>query len=312
MRYFLCVVAQIIIVELMPLPALLAAGSLLWPAVGAGLSAGGGLLASRRNARMQSEQNALDRQFQLDMYNRQRGHALDDWNMQNEYNSPRAMMQRYKEAGLNPHLIYGNQGSTPSVRSSSAGTGAMPAPKVDYSAIAQGLSAFFSIMQTQAQTDNIRASKELIDAQTGKVQNETALGELALKRGLATYDDDVRHAFLENRGMYIQQQDMLAERALKASDFELRHIASQDNHAKAILDMAESKLDMAIKRQQIDRNSLVVQQLEQALKLAKQDEKLGDIEIDIKEFERDNNVYRLLLEVLGKLGINISSLRRKR
>lgn len=34
---------------------------------------------------------------------------LDVWNLNNEYNSPTAQMQRYQDAGLNPNLIYGQQ-----------------------------------------------------------------------------------------------------------------------------------------------------------------------------------------------------------
>lgn len=34
---------------------------------------------------------------------------LDQWNRENEYNSPVAQMARYQEAGLNPNLIYGQQ-----------------------------------------------------------------------------------------------------------------------------------------------------------------------------------------------------------
>lgn len=49
-------------------------------------------------------QNKKGRQFAEKMYQKQ----LDD-NIR--LNSPRAMMQRYQEAGLNPHLIYG-QGNT--------------------------------------------------------------------------------------------------------------------------------------------------------------------------------------------------------
>ena len=32
---------------------------------------------------------------------------VDFWNMQNEYNHPKAQMQRLQEAGLNPNLVYG-------------------------------------------------------------------------------------------------------------------------------------------------------------------------------------------------------------
>lgn len=33
---------------------------------------------------------------------------MEAWNMQNEYNSPTAQMERLKAAGLNPNLVYGN------------------------------------------------------------------------------------------------------------------------------------------------------------------------------------------------------------
>lgn len=45
---------------------------------------------------------------------------IDNWNMQNEYNLPVNQMARYKDAGLNPNLIYG-QGS-----SATAGSVASP------------------------------------------------------------------------------------------------------------------------------------------------------------------------------------------
>ena len=42
---------------------------------------------------------------------------LEQWNRQNEYNSPASQMSRYREAGLNPNLIYGQ--GTPGNASSS-------------------------------------------------------------------------------------------------------------------------------------------------------------------------------------------------
>lgn len=40
-----------------------------------------------------------------------REHDVNMWNMQNQYNTPQMQMQRLTEAGLNPHLMYG-QGNT--------------------------------------------------------------------------------------------------------------------------------------------------------------------------------------------------------
>lgn len=57
--------------------------------------------------------NAQNRAFSQQMYDRQRADALTDWDKQNKYNSPSQQMQRYKEAGLNPNLIYGQMSNSP-------------------------------------------------------------------------------------------------------------------------------------------------------------------------------------------------------
>ena len=54
---------------------------------------------NERNIAFQQQQNAENKQFALDM-----------WGKNNAYNTPQMQMERFKAAGLNPHLIYG-QGS---------------------------------------------------------------------------------------------------------------------------------------------------------------------------------------------------------
>lgn len=71
--------------------------------------------ASLLNTGSQIYTNAKNRQW-----------ALQDWNMQNAYNDPKQQMQRYKEAGLNPNLIYSQMSNGPAVRSTDA-----IAPKLD-------------------------------------------------------------------------------------------------------------------------------------------------------------------------------------
>lgn len=67
-------------------------------------------LSNTLNQGFQSQQNRMDQDI-----NRQRD--LQDWNRVNEYNSPKSQMQRFADAGLNPHLIYGqgNSGSAGSI-----------------------------------------------------------------------------------------------------------------------------------------------------------------------------------------------------
>lgn len=73
----------------------------------AGIQAGSGLLGAglnqifaRRNTARQLEANKEMAQYQWGM-------DQEAWNRQNKYNTPKAQMARFKEAGLNPHLIYG-------------------------------------------------------------------------------------------------------------------------------------------------------------------------------------------------------------
>lgn len=78
---------------------------------GAIINAGAGLYDSHKN-REQSKWNtkytneAQKREAEL-AYQR----SIQMWERQNLYNSPQAQMERYKQAGLNPHLIY-NQGNS--------------------------------------------------------------------------------------------------------------------------------------------------------------------------------------------------------
>ncbi|UPW41900.1 DNA pilot protein [Dipodfec virus RodF1_80] len=63
---------------------------------GAAAAVIGNLIATSVNNKNQQNASTLN-------YKRQ----IDFWNMQNEYNTPAAQMERYRAAGLNPNLIYG-------------------------------------------------------------------------------------------------------------------------------------------------------------------------------------------------------------
>lgn len=75
-------------------------------------------------------QNALSKEYQAkkalernkDLAKYQFDLELEQWNRANEYNSPYSQMQRFKQAGLNPNLIYGQsneaESSAPSASAS--------------------------------------------------------------------------------------------------------------------------------------------------------------------------------------------------
>lgn len=68
---------------------------------------GGGLLT----AGLSFISDAIAYHRQKKLMDKQYEQAVEQWHRQNEYNSPQAQMQRFKDAGLNPDLIYGQMGN---------------------------------------------------------------------------------------------------------------------------------------------------------------------------------------------------------
>lgn len=66
-----------------------------------------------------------EREHQYQMTDYLQSIDLENWNRQNEYNSPAKQMERFTSAGLNPHLIYGqgNPGNASPVPPSKMGSG---------------------------------------------------------------------------------------------------------------------------------------------------------------------------------------------
>jgi len=84
--------------------------------------AGAAQIASNAiNASASGNMNRKNRAFQREVNAQNRAWSLEDWNMQNEYNSPTAQMARFKAAGLNPNLIYGQTNTADGVRNAPAG-----------------------------------------------------------------------------------------------------------------------------------------------------------------------------------------------
>lgn len=110
---------------------------------------------SRKAIRRQNEANMKLAQYQYDL-------QVEQWNRANAYNSPSAQMERYRAAGLNPYLIYGNG-------QSSAGMAASTAPAYD----APHMEAIPSPVNTM-QAASSMLDQALKAAQVRKTAQETA------------------------------------------------------------------------------------------------------------------------------------------
>lgn len=100
------------------------------------------------------------------------------WKKQNEYNHPLQQMSRFKEAGLNPRLIYGNGSAS---AGNASGAPQSKAAKFNIENPLADVRAFSDIKNKQAQTNNLDAQNEVIvqDAllRQEQVWNETIKGQ---------------------------------------------------------------------------------------------------------------------------------------
>ncbi len=119
----------------------MASSDLAAASIAAGANMNSTLWTNAANEEMQQQQNKWN---------------LEQWHRNNAYNHPAAQMQRLKQAGLNPDLLYGQNASGAMGNSSSPAQGTQPIPK----------QPFFLDPTMFAQLGLIDAQKKNVDADT--------------------------------------------------------------------------------------------------------------------------------------------------
>lgn len=79
-------------------------------------------LQSQYNQEMQKDMASWNAQQQQNLNDRTFQQNLEMWNLKNAYDSPEQQMARYKAAGLNPNLIYGQSNTSGSMPELSSAT----------------------------------------------------------------------------------------------------------------------------------------------------------------------------------------------
>ena len=132
----------------------------------------------------QAAENQKTREYNLNLAKMQNQWNLEQWNRENEYNTPLQQRQRLAEAGLNPDLMYQNGVSGLTAASSPTMTSGAPATPQDFSALGQKKTVG-QAMQEGLQMSMLGAQLELTRAQADKVKSETEGQNLTNKNILA-------------------------------------------------------------------------------------------------------------------------------
>lgn len=141
-------------------------------AIGSNLPVIGGIVSNAMNAKAQKNINKQNIQYAQEAYSRERADSLSDWHMQNAYNDPAAQMERLKNAGLNPNLVYGNGADAQ-----------MGAPVKPTKQQLPNLQApdYGSVVSNALGAMQARANISRTEAETERIRQGTALGQFELR-----------------------------------------------------------------------------------------------------------------------------------
>ena len=138
-------------------------GSLLIGAGGALVDGISGMFNAGQQYRNQKKLMAQQHQYNLETMAKQQEYAIDMWNMNNEYNDPSAVVDRYTNAGMDANAAFGAKGhyspSQQPTTPSAVGTGAPTAPLAQQLQLGNMLDRAMQMAQiqkTKAETDQIR------------------------------------------------------------------------------------------------------------------------------------------------------------
>lgn len=174
--------------------------------------------------------NQINGSYQQEDANRM---AMQAWNMMNDYNHPVQQMQRLKEAGLNPLLVYGSGSVTGNTTGSPALVGG-GVSTVTESAF-KGLGNVMSVLQGKANIDNTHAqtaaSNAAAGASTAQASNLNAQASVNQQRA-----DFERRSIIAD----LNYKDAMTRKLNQ----DTKKGVADTRRAKAIADMDEAAADL--------------------------------------------------------------------
>lgn len=244
------------------------------------IAAGASLVGSAINKSSQSSANKQN----LELARYQNNWNLQQWNRENDYNSPIQQMLRLKQAGLNPNLVYGN-GTTTQSASSPRAADMRVAP---YLGASQDLT---SAANVALNTQNVARQNELAKAQADYVRQQTITegqrqSQIALSNSRSEIDLSIARE--------------LEKYSIEAGKENLRKLRSEANISESTQFMKEYEQKF-LQPLQKDLNEAQLRQLETATANLRQDMDFNRFEQDLKRmgiYPQDKLYIRILSRVM--------------
>lgn len=229
--------------------------------------------------------NRKTREWNEKVMGQQRQWALDDWNMQNEYNHPSSQMARLREAGLNPHLVYGKGADNTSgmVRSSESPQWNPKAPEFNFGS---PFSEMYDFEMKQAQIDNLRVLNTVSQQEALLKAAQTA--NVAQSTQNSSFDLDQKHSLSQ----YVLEAAAANVKKMNA-DIDFTHAQNRRADFDSFLRYTQTSSSVA---------EAASRMLSEQSRRATDAKTRAEIDQRIKNLESDNEIKKLDIE-LKKTGV---------
>lgn len=149
------------------------------PLIGAATSLFAGIRASKEQQKIvaqqiqaQKEENDANRRYNFMLAQKQNQWNLEQWQRNNDYNRPSAVMLRLREAGINPHMYYSKGNAMGGVSTTSPEmTAGAPSSPIDTSGLLQQRT-FGDAVQKAMEQSLLAASVRKTNAEAGLVDQK--------------------------------------------------------------------------------------------------------------------------------------------
>lgn len=181
---------------------------------------------------------------------------VENWKMQNEYNLPRNQMQRLREAGLNPNLVYGSGAST--TASSVPGVQRLNNPaQLDWSRIlspaGDAISTFLDNQAKVAEIENKEQSTANLKTYQTQMETNTQLTELKiiaqnLDNAKTSVERDMWRDIMESKLYLLDMQGVLAFSSAELNDAKRSYTNANEDYlenVKTPLDRSKTQFNYA-------------------------------------------------------------------
>lgn len=224
------------------------------PLIGAATSLFAGIRASKQQQKIvaqqiqaQKEENEANRRYNLMLAEKQNRWNLEQWQRNNDYNTPSAVMSRLREAGVNPHMYYSKGNAMGGVSTASPEmTAGAPSSPVDTSGLLQQRT-YGDAVQKAMEQSLLAASVRKTNAEAGLVDQ---------KRETEEYNTDI----FESDAAF---RNALNGSSLRLTDMDIELKGSQKNLTDGQIGML--RYEAALLQKQMDKidreNELMEEQI---------------------------------------------------